>query len=170
MPPKKKIEKQQVIECAFKILKAEGYKEVTTRRLAKDLGCSTQPIYSLFENMEELKKALYEKGKAYFKEVVYQYVTGNEPPFLEIGIGYLEAARKEKEVFRFITSEHNYSLVSIKDLVKDMNLPKEKEEIVLNMWLYTHGIATILEGNKVESDQRQLREMLINAYQHFSKE
>lgn len=174
MPPKKKIDEEQVLEKAFEILKEEGFEAITTRRLANMLGCSTQPIYGLFQNMDGLKKALYQKCCDYFKLCVYQYVKGKEEIFLEIGVGYILAAQKEAYIFKFITASQNYSLVSIKDLVKgfekDKNLSIQGQKRFLNMWLYAHGIASIVSGNKVESSEEEYKQMLIEAYKHFSVE
>jgi len=174
MPPKKRIDQQQVLEVAFNILREEGYAAISTRRLASELGCSTQPLYGLFQNMDELKKILYKKCCIYFKQCVYEHVKGEEEIFLEIGLGYILSAQKEDHIFRFITATKNYSLVSIKDLVKgfqkDKDLSPQGEERFLNMWLYVHGIASIISGNKVESDEEEYRQMLINAYKHFSRE
>ena len=56
MAPKQIITKEIILEAAFKITREMGFENVNARSLAKALGCSTQPIYSRYTNMDELKK------------------------------------------------------------------------------------------------------------------
>lgn len=63
MPPIKQINKYQIIEKGFHIVRSEGYSSLTARKLAKDLNCSTQPIYQAFADMKELKFELIKKAQ-----------------------------------------------------------------------------------------------------------
>ena len=40
-----------------------GFEHVTARELAHRLGCSTQPIFHVFQNMEEVKKKKFMRGQ-----------------------------------------------------------------------------------------------------------
>ncbi|MEI3065320.1 MAG: TetR family transcriptional regulator [Oscillospiraceae bacterium] len=46
------------MDAAVEVLREGGFSAVNARSVAKKLGCSTQPIYSSFQNMDELKAAL----------------------------------------------------------------------------------------------------------------
>lgn len=185
MPPKSKITKEQIIEQAFIMLKEEGYPSITARKLANALNCSTQPIYHLFANMEDLKKELYKKAAVYFTEEIYKSMEKGKPEFLEMGLAYVRKAKDEKHVFRFLYMENNYSLDSMQDLVKDADesvvargvkgiagldkLDKKKmSEMFMMIWIFTHGVASITANNQVELSQEQLSEMLIKAYKAFA--
>ena len=52
MPPKQKYTQEFIIEQATRII-ANG-EEITARALAEKIGCSTQPIFSQFADMEML--------------------------------------------------------------------------------------------------------------------
>lgn len=58
MPAKKQITKDMILDTALYLLKSQGYEAVTIKRLAKELGCSTQPIYLSFSGMDELRQEL----------------------------------------------------------------------------------------------------------------
>ena len=58
MPAVKKVTREKIVDAAVRVLQEDGYSAVNARSVAKKLGCSTQPIYSEFQNMEELKAAL----------------------------------------------------------------------------------------------------------------
>ena len=63
MPPKVRITKAQILEGAVALVRRCGADALNARELAKQLECSTQPIFSNFENMEQLKLAVV--GEAY---------------------------------------------------------------------------------------------------------
>ena len=53
MPPKVKITKEDIINAAIEIVKANGEEAINARNIAATLGCSTQPVFSNFASMEE---------------------------------------------------------------------------------------------------------------------
>lgn len=55
MPRATKFLKEDIIEAASAVVKKEGLSAINARRVAKELGCSVQPIFYQFENMEDLK-------------------------------------------------------------------------------------------------------------------
>ena len=46
--------KNQILDAAYSIAKRDGLSLITARNVAKEIGCSTQPIYLEFENMDEI--------------------------------------------------------------------------------------------------------------------
>lgn len=55
MPAAKRISKEAIIDAAAAVLRIGGFEAINARSVAEALGCSTQPIYLSFRNMEELK-------------------------------------------------------------------------------------------------------------------
>ena len=51
MPPKSKLTRSDIVEKAFSLTRLMGYENITARLLAKELQCSTQPIFHIFKNM-----------------------------------------------------------------------------------------------------------------------
>ncbi len=184
MPPKAKITKENIIDCAFAMIQSGGFHDITTRKLAKELACSTQPIYHLFSDMEDLKKALYVKSCRYFTEQVHREMPGLAPDFLEMGIAYIKAAKREKNVFHFMCTENNFSMHSMMDLVagadeslvsKDVSgisglegfTKDQLKELFMLVWTFTHGIATIASNDGVTLSDEELSALLIKAYKAF---
>ena len=58
MPAVRKVSKEQIIDAAVEVLRDNGFSAINARSVAKKLGCSTQPIYFSFKNMDELKACL----------------------------------------------------------------------------------------------------------------
>ncbi len=154
---------------AFEILKKEGFSGITARKLSKELHCSTQPIYYVFKNMDDLKKELYIKGKDYFEKYVMNLKEKSRPEldFLEVGVAYIKGAKLEQKIFHFICMENNYSMNGVSELVSGASLPEKHAGIFLNMWLYAHGIACIISNKDVALNEDEIRKILINAYKGF---
>ena len=52
MPAVKKITRESIINGAFDVLREKGYSALNARSVAEKTGCSTQPIYNSFKNMD----------------------------------------------------------------------------------------------------------------------
>jgi len=61
MPPRTIFEKEQVLNIAYNIVEKERFKGLNARKIAKELNASVHPIFKHFKDMEELKRAVYEK-------------------------------------------------------------------------------------------------------------
>ena len=56
MPPKRKVTKEEIVKTAVELVRERGAEAVNARAIATVLDCSTQPIFSNFRTMEELKE------------------------------------------------------------------------------------------------------------------
>ena len=65
MPPKARITKDRIVDAAFQLARREGFEKITAQAVARELGCSTQPIMSHFKKVEELRTAAAEKADQY---------------------------------------------------------------------------------------------------------
>lgn len=68
MARKETITKTDILNAAFEMTMEEGFDRVTARTLAAKAGCSTQPIFRVYRNMEELGVELFGRVVAYFDE------------------------------------------------------------------------------------------------------
>ena len=64
MARKEMITIDKILDTAFAMTREEGFANVTARRVAAKAGCSTQPIFRVYKNMEELWDAVYERAAA----------------------------------------------------------------------------------------------------------
>ena len=74
------------------MLRDGGFSSVNARSVAKKLGCSTQPIYFSFKNMDELKTALTERAiQMHTKRVndSLQAHEGNDSRYSSYGMGFV---------------------------------------------------------------------------------
>lgn len=105
MPAVKKISRGAILDAAVEVLRDGGFSAVNARSVAKKLGCSTQPIYASFRNMEELKAALTEQAIAMHTQRVRASLrahAGNDSRYSSYGMGFVKFAAEEKQLFRWL--------------------------------------------------------------------
>ena len=105
MPAVKKISREAILDAAVEVLRDGGFSAVNARSVAKKLGCSTQPIYASFRNMEELKAALTERAIAMHTQRVRASLrahAGNDSRYSSYGMGFVKFAAEEKQLFRWL--------------------------------------------------------------------
>ena len=68
--PKQRITKEMILDVAFKLARENGYEQVVVKNIAVEIGCSVQPIYSYFSNMEALRSAVIEAAMKFNNEFI----------------------------------------------------------------------------------------------------
>lgn len=105
MSATKKITRDSIIDAAVDVLRDGGFSSINARSVAKKLGCSTQPIYLSFKNMDELKAALTERAIAMHTQRVRESLKaheGNDSRYSSYGMGFVQFAAQEKQLFRWL--------------------------------------------------------------------
>lgn len=110
MPAVRKVSRDDIIDAAVAVLRDHGFAAVNARNVAQKLGCSTQPIYFSFKNMEELKAALTQRAIAQHVQCVQDVLrahAGNDSRYSSYGMGFVKFAAEEKQLFRWLYLEGN---------------------------------------------------------------
>ncbi len=156
MPPKPKFTRTQIIEAALNLIRHGGMPALTSRSLGVELGCSSQPIFTEFKNMEEVRHETIKSARTLY----HSYVLGKGPDSDAFRrIDYIRFAKDEPRLFSimFMTPKENeYSLSDILsgvftntgDLIasvqRDYALSFENaQKLCVSMWLFIHGIASL---------------------------
>src|SRR4030043_1200955 len=100
MPLRSSFTKDAFIDAAFKIVRTKGWDNLTARSLARELNCSTMPIYSYLKSMNNLYEEL--RKKAVDLLINYQTTPRTGQIFYDMGVGYILFAKQEKNLFRFL--------------------------------------------------------------------
>ena len=101
MPAKRKIQKEDILKASISIISHEGLNALNARKLAKKLGCSTQPLFYIYENMDDLKKDVIDEIVKIFDREVLKSETGSLE-YKDIGINYIRFAKEEPELFKLM--------------------------------------------------------------------
>lgn len=182
MPPKVKNTKEAIINTAVDIVRGSGVSALNARTIATALGCSTQPIFSNFATMEELKTAVLQQADALYQEYVRRETeSGEHPPYKAGGMAYIRFAKEEKELFKLLymcdrsgedipTDSHSFTQMT--DIVRqNTGVDSETAQLFhLEMWAYVHGIATMFATGFLDLDWDLVSKMLTDAYQGLRKQ
>ncbi|MBE5793897.1 MAG: TetR/AcrR family transcriptional regulator [Clostridiales bacterium] len=176
MPPKVRFQQQDIISAAYELARKKGLDAINARSVAGEIGCSTQPIFRVFENMEQLKARVLEKAVQRFSDFIEENKNCCESPFKSLGMAYLLYATKEPHLFHMVFMRHpmekpaevqafNCRDLVIETLVKKSGFSKEQAEAIhMHMWVYTYGLAAMLATEQLSFTTDELSELLIMEY------
>ena len=179
MPTKIRISKDMILDAAFEIARQEGMEKLSNRELAKKLKCSIRPIYYQFENVEEMQKELYIKIEKYFYKFLLDHMVEGIPKYKQIGINYIRFAKKEQKLFQILfmsettltpnafVSKTGEDYEEIEKLVRiSTNLNNEEiKAFHTKMWIFCHGIASLVANNTINLNDEQIEELLSYEFQ-----
>lgn len=180
MPPKVKITKEDIVRTAVEILRREGEGAVNARRIAEELHCSTQPVFSNFATMDALRRAVIADADARYQAYLDREIAADlYPAYKAAGMAYIRFAREEKELFRLLfmrdrsaEGEPSKTLDKrIADLVQNATgLCGDRAALFhLEMWAYVHGIAAMTATGYSELAPELISEMMTDAYKGMRK-
>lgn len=169
MPPKPKFTKEEIVRAAYALMERKGMDAVVAREVAKELHSTPAPIFTCFENMEELKTAVHAKAISecteYFRDFSDYF-----PAFKEFGLRWVRLAKEHPHVYNevFIRKTSGDGLFADDlwqmlepmraEIVKTFSLPQtDADNVMKDMLLYVHGIAAIQISGGYEMSDEELR-------------
>lgn len=175
-----KIKKEDLIKGSIKIIRDKGIEELSARNLAKVCNCSTQPIFRIFENMEDLKNTVYDD----IYEIQSKYISNGENhqvPFIGMGLSYIEFAGKEKNLFKFLFMSSNSKYNNILEMAQNEQGKKYTESIIkstglseasskqiyINTWLIIHGIASMMATTNSKLTKDDIETIIFDAFKGY---
>ncbi len=180
--PKQRITKQMILDVAFNLAREKGYEQVVVKNIADEIGCSVQPIYSYFENMESLKEAVIGVAMQFYNNFIYIRV--QKDSILEsMAKANVAFAKYETNLFKLLFLQKLNGLNSFNDiyewmgdkqatvqLSKKLELPEDKvKEIYIMLIIFTHGVATMIATGGATIADVESAEILEKAYKAFIK-
>ena len=179
MPPKFKFTREQIVAAALEVTRKNGITGLTARGLAAELGSSAKPIFGLFQNMEEVQREVVSAANTLYQSYIKKGMADNKfPPYKASGIAYIQFAKEEKELFKLLfmrdrtdekIEENREEIRPILDLImKNLGIDENEAYFFhLELWLYVHGIATMIATNYLEWDIEFIDKALTDAYQRL---
>ena len=171
MPAVRKVSKEQIIDAAVDVLRGDGFSAINARSVAKKLGCSTQPIYFSFRNMEELKAALTERAIQMHTQRGRDSLRiheGNDSRYSSYGMGFVKFAAEEKQLFRWLYLEgeqlgpyQNDVLTSevISVITEEFGYEEDvARRFHQDMVYFTYGLAILANTDHLHLTEAELRE------------
>lgn len=176
MPPKFKFTRDEITNAALNVTRKNGISGLTARALAAELGCSVKPIFGLFKNMEEVGQEVFITSDLLYQNYLREDMAkGKYSPYKASGMAYIRFAKEERELFKLLfmrdrsrekIEENKEEIRPLMQLIQQ-NLGISEDEAYLfhlEMWLYVHGIATMIATSYLDWDDEFISRVLTDAY------
>ena len=176
MPRQVQITKDRILKAAMDVLIRDGFSAVNIKSVAKELGCSTQPIAWQFGNMDSMRKALAKETVAYANQKMTLTTTNAIEAFWRVGRAYIDLAFDTPNLFRFVymgesreyvrggfdsilTDRGNAALIN--GLHQQLDISKEQAaQLFQRTVVYTHGIASLVVAYWIAQKSGRIRSCL----------
>ena len=183
MPPKAKFTRDEIIEKALQIVRAEGIDRLTSRELGAQLGSSARPVFTVFESMEEVKQAVIHYARKMYSQYVEEGLKA-KLAFQGVGVAYITFALDEPNLFQLLfmnaqtekndagenvsvnvshilpLTDDSYEKI-LQSVQKPYGLDRETaDRLYQHLWIYTHGIATMCATKLCNYTMEQMKEMM----------
>ena len=184
MPPKAKFTREEIVAAALEITRKKGIEAVTAREIGKTLNSSARPIFTVFQNMEEVIQAVVQKAKEIYKEYIYEGMK-EEPAFKGVGMAYIKFAVKEDKLFQLLFMKERAQAEDIEHILPaiDDNFGEIMRSVMVsydleqedalrlyqNIWIYTHGIATLCATKVCRFTQEEISERETEVFKGLMK-
>ncbi|RRD38959.1 TetR/AcrR family transcriptional regulator [Leptotrichia sp. OH3620_COT-345] len=182
--PKVKFTKKDIIKATYEIMKYEGIKNISARKIAGKFKGSTAPIYANFSTIEELKEEIVKLAEDKLNEYlskVYSEKGNSERKILNNAIGFIVFAREEKELYRaiFLDGSKGFKalfdetitrLLSKEELLKSFpQLPEEEAKMsVMRLWYFLYGYGTLVCTNAITDQTNEvIEDRILDIAKHF---
>ena len=177
MPRSYMFTKKQVLDAAIGLTRERGFAAVSARSLGERLGTTSRPIFSHFENMADVQRGIIEAANELYQSFRKEEISsGKYVPYKASGMAYIRFAKEEKELFKLLfmrdrsreqikeNPEEMDALIGL--IAKHVNIDKEAAKIFyLEMWAYTHGIASMIATGFYDWDESLTSRALTDVYE-----
>lgn len=179
MPPMAKFSREEIISAALEIVREGGIDAVTARELGARLNSSARPVFTVFENMEEVRKEVVKAAREVYRQYVEQGLA-QELAFRGVGLAYIQFAIKEPKLFQLLymgeqcevsdithvlaVIDENYEAI-LQSVQKPYGLKREQaKRLYQHLWIYTHGIGTLCATQVCYFSDAEIEKMITEIF------
>lgn len=175
MAPKVKVTREDIIKTTLELVRKHGADYINARAIASALECSTQPIFSNFNSMEELQEETILCAYGLYLDFIKSEIeSGEYPQYKAFGMAYIRFAKEERELFKllFMRDRTNEDLSPSPDFEESVNLIMElnnvsrEQAMLIHLEMYTcvHGIATMVATSFLPLEWTLISQILSDIY------
>lgn len=167
---KRVITNEIILDKALQYVIKNGIDILNARSLAKELNCSTQPIYLSFKSMDDLKKQLLVNSKAFISSYIQSRLHEYDTLFMGYLSAFIKFAYEYPKLYEFIylkmacensEADQVYNDNIIKGIAKAGGYTyKIAEKFYIQSFIYAHGIATQIATGYIKWDLDIINDLL----------
>ena len=175
MPPSAKFTREEIVRAALTLVRTEGFDALTARALGAKLGSSARPIFTVFQNMEEVQQAVMDAAKSVYKACIEQGLA-QEKAFQGVGTQYILFSIQEPKLFQLLFMRERAQVPDLPNVlpVIDENYAQillsirhdygiegpAAARLYHHLWIYSHGIAALCATNMCRFSGEEIGEMM----------
>lgn len=154
--------KYEIIDGAYRLIREQGWANLSQRKIAAEVGVSPQSISSQFDSTDEIMRDVAAQGYRALDISLHRTDSGEvadlRSAFSTVAASFMEFARPNRNVYILMTSAHGrgeHSLAALKTFTGDIMTglksvspevqqlgDEQLAELVYTFWLSLHGVAT----------------------------
>ncbi len=178
MPPKAKFTRDKIIQTALNIVQENGIESLSARALGARLDSSARPIFTVFQNMEEVQQAVLNAARCKYNEYTQKGLS-QTPAFKGAGEQYIQFAKDEPKLFQLLFMSEKFDTMTVDnrlalddyydEIISSIQTQYGVSKNVANklyrhLWIYTHGIATLIATRVCNFTDREIDTMLTETF------
>ena len=173
-----RIPKEKLLQTGLKMLIKDGYSSINITSLARETGCSTQPVAWHFGSMESFRTELAEYALDYVNGKMVLNSGDPLTDFLNIGRVYVDMAFDEPKLVRFLQLDEagrrssegmGFIFEDKKNAILAERLAEKLEVDVLtarrfmqSAVIYTQGLVTLISSGAVKCERDEANKLLVD--------
>ena len=174
MPPAPKFTKGEIVEAALNIVRKGGIEAVTAKALGIELGSSARPVFTTFQNMEEVWSETLKAARVLYNQYAAQGFTEGRR-FFGIGMQIFRFAKTEPHLFTLLfmrggvstdvsniltLTYDNYDEILSYIAKKHILSREDSAKIFETMYIYTYGIACLHVTGMLQFTEEEVGERI----------
>ena len=173
MPPSVKFTKEEIVNAALQVVREKGTTALTTRQIAAVLGVSTRPIFTYFQNMQQVQEAVRQAAQALYHSYIKKGLE-QVHPFIGLGEQYIRFATQEPELYRllFLPLAPGSENKAMEEMERTQNLVLDflqqiyqldeaaAKRFFRDVWLVAHSLASLIVTNCCPYSPEEIRQIL----------
>ena len=173
MPPKVRFNRENIINAAYQLARQNGLEAVNAREVAKQIGCSTQPLFREFQTMDQIKAEAKRLAlEEYDRRIAESDKQSDMPPYKAVWVAYIGFAREEPKLFQMLfmcdRSKQPRQMVMDNNIDYYLRLIMEhtgcrRDEarmLHIQMWIFAHGLAAMVATSYLEFTDEEISALL----------
>ncbi len=175
MPPKAKYTREEMIAAALELAADRGIEALTARELGAALGTSTRPIFTAFENMEEVLLAVRDAAVERFNAYAKKAETFT-PVFKQVGLQMILFAYEQPKLYRLLFMSEKPEARTFEDIYRNLGeiaplcvetiqqdyglTPEHAMLLFKQVWIYTYGVGALIASGMCRFGMEEIQDML----------
>ncbi len=152
--------KEKIVKAGVEVVR-QGL-ELSARNLAKQMGVSTQPIYSSFKSMQAIEEEVKKEIQSIHKKMSQECLSQGIPVYQALGLSFVKFAREQQQLFSFLylnfseqdTFSVDYIEMATDEMCKKFGVEKQLAyKFHLDMLIFCYGFAVMQTLGQEASDK-----------------